>query len=285
MLFIFLHSILKTKNMESQKALISKIRKTILIVFALFCFFESFAQLDTSKITLPLSKAFIEPDIIDAMLNDEVRFRLNDSLHAPSGKNWFEFMPGNSKVLVVAPHATSQVRNGNVKRADSGTGSLAITLNKLNNCPLLFTTYLSPSDPNYYDDNAFKDSLKKLLDQLKPVIVIDLHASNPYRPYDVDFGTMNGASFLDRIDLYKLLIKAFYDNGLNNLSQDRFAADRNQTVTKYVKNKNIPCLQLEINSTWFPVESSEYLTKSFYAHRGAQLLQAISSFIKLVDSK
>jgi len=259
--------------------------RLILFTFLINYSYALFAQEEMNWIRLPLKRASIEPETIESMIRAEGLFRLNDTVHQPPDKNWFEYLPGTSKVLLLAPHATSQIREGSIKRADSGTGSLAIVLHGLNNCPILYTTYLSPSDPNYYDNNAFKDTLKALLNSLKPILVLDLHASNSYRPYDIDFGTMKGTSYLTHEDYYKRLIQSFSENGLTVLSQDRFPADKNQTNTKFVKGNNIPCIQLEINSTWFPVESANYLERSFYGHRSAQLLQAISNFINEIDGK
>ena len=69
---------------------------------------------------------------------------------------------------MVAGHATAHMREDQLKPEDRGTGSLAVMLNKLAGCPVLYTTYLSPSDPNYYDDNEFKRTLSHMIKQYAP---------------------------------------------------------------------------------------------------------------------
>src|SRR5688500_6238601 len=84
---------------------------------------------------------------------------------APATQRSFEVLPGESKVLIVAGHATSHMREGKSKEADGGTGSLALMINRLAGCPTIYATYQSASDPNYYDDNAFKAELKSLIER------------------------------------------------------------------------------------------------------------------------
>ena len=161
-----------------------------------------------------------------------------------------------------------------MKQADGGTGSVAIELNKLSNVPILYTTYCSPSDPNYYDSNEFKDTLAKFLTELKPILVLDLHGSHPFRPYDIDFGTMNGKSYLTRKDFLDSLKIAFINEGLINQSQDYYSAEKNQTITKFISGRGIPCIQLEINSNYLSANLG-----NIYGQKTAQLLQALLRFI------
>ena len=219
-------------------------------------------------------KAIITPENIDSMIVFERRFVKNENKPAPPDSSSFEFRSGTRKILFVAGHATAQKREGKTKPADGGTGSLAVELNKLLNVPVLYTVFLSESDPNFEDNNAFKDSLAKIISKLKPIIVIDLHASNTSRPYDVDFGTMKGISFLKRKDLLAKLKTVMKDEGLINQSQDFFSASKNQTITKFVHGRNIPCIQLEINGNWLQPEKG-----NLNAQKTAQLLQALFRFV------
>jgi len=222
-----------------------------------------------------LEKAIVTPSQIDTLIFLEKQFSENDSTPPPQNEKWYRFLPGkNNKVLVTAAHATSQMREGAIKRPDGGTGSLALSLNKYRNIPVLVTSYMSPSDPNYYDDNEFKDSLSKIIDELKPILIIDLHGSHPFRPYDVDFGTMKGRSMSERKYLLDSLTLELRQNGLTNLSLDYFSASTNQTITKFVWNKGYSCIQLEINSNYLSADEG-----NIYAQKTAQLLQALIRFI------
>lgn len=221
-------------------------------------------------------KAKVIPEHIDSIIFFEKKLAENYTTPAPPNKKSFDFKGGNKKILFIAGHATAHKRQGETKPADAGTGSMAIELNKLLKVPVLYTTYLSPSDPNFEDNNEFKDSLAKILIKIKPVFVIDLHGSNSFRPYDIDFGTMNGKSFLTRKDLFNNLKNVLKNEGLINQSQDFFSAAQNQTITKFVHGKGIPCIQLEINSNYISAKDGD-----LFGQKTAQLLQAL---IRFVDS-
>ncbi|MBC7827984.1 MAG: ketol-acid reductoisomerase [Chitinophagaceae bacterium] len=218
-------------------------------------------------------KARVVPDNVDSIIRFEKKFSENGSTPAPVNTKSFEFKTGNKKILFIAGHATAHIREGKIKPADAGTGSIVIELNKLLKVPVLYTSFLSPSDPNFEDQNEFKDSLAKIIAKIKPVIVIDLHGSNSFRPYDVDFGTMNGKSYLNRKDLFNALKMALKNEGLINQSQDFFSAEQNQTITKFVSRKGIPCIQLEVNSNYISAKDGD-----LFGQKTAQLLQALMRF-------
>lgn len=152
---------------------------------------------------------------------------------------WFTYLPGTSRVLIVAPHATSPMREGELRFPDGGTGSIAIMLNRLAKAPVLYTSLASPSDPNYYDDNDFKRELDRLIKTLKPTLVLDLHGSDAYRPYDIDFGTMKGASLKEKKEILLKLAEVLRKEGILNFSQDFFPAEKNATDIKWVAARGV----------------------------------------------
>jgi hypothetical protein len=244
--------------------------KLLIILFPLvFLGSKSYAQPNLAP-----PKSIIQISAIDTIISLEKIFSDNDSILAPEGKAWFEFKTGSKKILLIAPHATAQTREGKIKQPDTGTGSLAMELHKLADVPILYTTYLSPFDPNFYDDNEFKDSLSHILNWIDPVIVLDLHCSHPFHPYDIDFGTMNQKSYINREDLLLSLKSKLIEAGLINQSQDFFSAEKNQTVTKFVSKRGIPAIQLEINSNYLSAGSS-----NLESQKTAQLLEGLLKFI------
>lgn len=252
--------------------------------FFALCLIAISCTISQSQDTLSLNnirKAVIEIKDINKFIKYEKEFQENDSTPAPEGKNWFEVIEGSSKVIVTAPHATSVMRNGSIRFPDGGTGSLAKMLHDLCNVTVIYTTYLADSDPNYYDDNSFKDTLKYLLKKVNPEIVLDLHGSHPFRPYDIDFGTLSGVSVMGRDSLLDLLYTELKQNGFTNFSKDYFSASENQTITKWVYTNGFPCVQLEINSNWLMADR-EY-DNSIYPQKTAQLLQALVNYIRKFD--
>lgn len=234
------------------------------------------AWLITGCAALPPS-AIITKEHVEVAFAQEGRIAPHAAAPPPSGKPWFEIRPGKSPILLVAGHATNPRREGKVRFADSGTGGFALALAALTDSTLIYTTYASPSDPNFYDDNEFKRALKKLVETEHPRLVLDIHGSHWYRPYDVDFGTMDLKSLCGRKHYLHDLIAAFRAEGIDNLSVDYFSAATNQTVTKFVSRLGVPCVQLEMNSNVMPVPGD---TQSERPQRVAQTLQALTRFIR-----
>ena len=150
-----------------------------------------------------------------------------DTLPA-DGETWFKVLEGKARILISAPHATAQTRENESKPADAGTGALAVMLHKLSDATVIYTTCRSPSDPNFYDDNDYKRELRRLIEQKRPKLVIDLHASHWYRPYDVDFGTLGGESLGRHPGWLTRFAEILRASGLRDFSQDYFAASKNE---------------------------------------------------------
>lgn len=190
------------------------------------------------------------------------RFKAHAREFPPAGVPWFEFLDASGDVLVTAPHATAQMREGKLKGSDLGTGPLAVVLHRMAGVPVLYTTWASPSDPNYYDENPFKERLAVLVRDRKPRLVLDLHASRPDRPYDVDLGTLWGASLLGQVNLEKALRKRLAEAGIRDLSDNAFPGGRQATVMRFLHRRGVPCIQLEINARWLrPSQGPEALDR------------------------
>jgi len=209
------------------------------------------AEVSDGRIVL-FDRAFITREHVAEAMEFEAKLAKRYTQPAPQGQPWFEVLPGDAKVLVVAGHATSHHREGVFKSQDGGTGGLAVMLNRLAGCPLIINAYQSPRDPNYYDDSEFKRALKELIERDRPALVIDIHASSSGRPYDIDFGTIGGKSLLGQGEHLERLVACLRREGMRNFSQDYFAASRRGTVTRFVSEMGVPCVQLEFNSSWLP---------------------------------
>lgn len=195
------------------------------------------------------------------------------------GQPWFQLLSGRSRVLATAPHATAAIRNGRMRGPDTGTGWLAWMLHRLAGVTVLHTTCASPSDPNFYDDNDFKRRLAVRLRRQRPTLVLDLHGSHFSRPFDVDLGTMHGRSLNGRDDLRTQLRDTLVAAGVTELSDNFFPAARNATVTRWVARTGVPCMQLEVQSTWLNPGRDR-----IRAHKSARLLGALVRFCRDVDA-
>jgi hypothetical protein len=223
-----------------------------------------------------LQQASVEPTIVRSAIDLAKEIDAKSDVASPGDDDWFVVEGGvQPAVIVTAPHATKVFRDGEYRFSDGGaTAGLAAALHSACGVTAMYTTYRSPSDPNYYDDNAFKRALGELIERLHPVLLIDIHASDPLRPYDVDLGTMNGASLLGNQKLIPQLVGVFKDEGLLSISSNRFAATKNQTITKYASARNVPAIQLELSATRVSPAGG-----ALDAHRYAQTLEALVRFL------
>src|SRR5437868_1934016 len=125
----------------------------------LFC-----ASTVCAKEQIEILRAIVDvPDVKDAIsLAKELDSRKGIPL--PEGGKWFEVKRGTLPVIVTAPHATRPFREGDYRFSDGGaTGALAASLHAICGITAVYTTYDSPSDPNFYDDNEFKASVAQLI--------------------------------------------------------------------------------------------------------------------------
>ena len=223
-------------------------------------------------------KALVGIAPIEAASRDEVALnRRADCLPSP-GVPWFARLEGDTPILVTAPHVTQPFREGAYRFADGGgTGALALALGRMTGAAVIYTVDASPSDPNFYDDNDFKAAVAQQIGEKHPRLLLDIHASHSDRPYDVDLGTMDGASLLGQTDKLRELVDALHGEGIANVSLDYFSAKEHQTLTKYASTRGVPAIQLEINSTWLHPSASE-----LGAHRFSQLLQALARYAEQV---
>ncbi|GAB6041560.1 hypothetical protein [Endothiovibrio diazotrophicus] len=220
-------------------------------------------------------KALVEPAVVTAAIQLEKELNGREGVDVPPGESWFRVIRGTAPVVITAPHATRPWREGERRFSDGGgTAALAVALAEHTGAWVIHTTYEGPSDPNYYDDNAFKMALAKVIEEVHPKLLLDLHGSHPYRSYDVDFGIMGGESLLGHKKLLEGLETRLRNDGLLSLSYDRFPAAKHQTLTKFAAAHGVPAIQLEINATWVTPSAG-----NLEAQRFSRLLQALERYV------
>lgn len=225
----------------------------------------------------PPARAIIEPAHIVEAIQLQQKADAAKDRPPQNGEPWFAVREGARPIIVTAPHATSPFREGHFSDG-GGTAALAAMLHQLAGATAIYTTRAAPADPNYDDDNAFKRKLAALIADRRPLLVLDLHGSHPYRPYDVDFGTLNGASLLGKPELQQRLELSLRQQGVLNVSDNYFAASKHQTIAKFASRLGVPAIQLEISSTWLTPSDS-----NLAAHRFAQLLQALVRYAREIE--
>jgi hypothetical protein len=220
-------------------------------------------------------RALVEPKLIRSSINLEKQLNKREGVPIPQGRNWFEVIEGQSPVIITAPHSTRPFREGKRRFSDGGgTAALAAALANLTGVTAIYVTYEGPSDPNYYDENAFKAELARLIESTHPLFVLDIHGSHPYRSFDIDIGTMQGASLLGNQKLLFNLIDHLRLEGISSLSYNRFEASKNETIIKFASRHGVPAIQLEINTTYVSPSVG-----NLEAQRYSKLIQSLARFI------
>ncbi len=217
----------------------------------------------------------IEPDQVVAAIDLATLLDSRQRQPRPPGEAWFELLRGSQPVIVTAPHATRPFRAGRFRFADGGgTAALARALHQTCGATVLYTVWDSPADPNFDDDNEFKARLGELIAELRPVMVLDVHGSNAFRPYDIDLGTMHGQSVAGEPAIVPQLVAALRGAGLVNVSDNRFPAARNRTITRYAHARGVPAVQLE-----FSVTRTSPQDGPLAGHLFAQALEGLARFL------
>ena len=228
------------------------------------------------------SAAIIEPKLVRSSIAIEKQLNDRQGVPMPPGEESVKLVPGTRPIIITAPHSVRPFRNGKYRFSDGGaTAAYAIALAELVGAHVIYANYENGTDPNYLDDNEFKRELAGLIERVNPVLVLDIHGSNPMRSYDLDIGTMNGESLLGQEALVTDLIDTLAKEGIFSISYNRFSASKQQTIAKFASKRGVPTLQLEVNATYL-MPSEGHIE----AQRYAILLQAFSRYIsKSVLSK
>ena len=190
-----------------------------------------------------------------------------------SKKPGFVIVPGTVPLIVSAPHAINQFREGQTKWADKYTGSLALLLHELTGCHLIYASGYTGGDPNYdsLEINPYQKALIDYVKEHKIPVLIDLHGASSSRPYSVEMGTApirdndnnivgdDNPSLKGHLFISKLLRLSF-EYALQRLETDApkdvwlntiFDAGSQNTVTKSVScNSETASIQLEINGQY-----------------------------------
>lgn len=221
------------------------------------------------------SAAIIEPKLVRSSIAIEKQLNDRQGVPMPPGEESVKLVPGTQPIIITAPHSVRPFRNGKYRFSDGGaTAAYAIALAELVGAHVIYANYENGTDPNYLDDNEFKRELAGLIEQVNPVLVLDIHGSNPMRSYDLDIGTMNGESLLGQEALVTDLIDTLAKEGIFSISYNRFSASKQQTIAKFASKRGVPTLQLEVNATYL-MPSEGHIE----AQRYAILLQAFSRYI------
>ncbi len=192
----------------------------------------------------------------------ELERLFSDNQYYGRGKDTFFIEEGIVPVMVSAPHAVKQFRDGKIKKADVYTGGIARYLHEVTGCHLICSGRYTENDPNYDQpgSNAYQDALLEYLNGRRIAALLDLHGVVKEREYAIELGTVPTLSEEDTsLHEYKFiadLLIGIFESSFKECSCEKksvwknkiFSAGNQNTVTKFIsENTDTVCVQLEIN--------------------------------------
>ena len=162
----------------------------------------------------------------------------------------FELLDGRGSVMLSAPHAMLQTRNGSIKCAERFTGMLCRLMHERIACPVIYKTRHLRDDANFDPVSDYRDALCRYVKAHQIGLVIDLHQMKPERHTDICIGTGRGHNLMGHTELVPAFTECFRALGAKHIAvDDPFDARSASTVCATVANQcHVPALQLEINT-------------------------------------
>jgi UV DNA damage repair endonuclease len=190
----------------------------------------------------------------------------------------YKILSGNKKILISAPHAVEQTRDGKIKFAEPETAMLAKKLNKIG-YPAIIKTKNDNDDANYDLDCPYKTALLEICKTNNICFVLDLHQLSNKREMDFCLGTgdENNRNLLE----HKIIATKTQEVALkNNFSleiNNPYAASSERTISGFCQRNNIPAMQLEINS--------RLVSSYFNANQFDDVFDVIVEILNLVEEE
>lgn len=167
---------------------------------------------------------------------------------------------GDLPILLSAPHAVKQIRNGEIKAHEFYTGAIVECLAKQIGCACITKQYLientANDDPNTDNANcSYKTAIKQFLQKYNIKLFVDIHGLSSKRDSVVDICIDKGKNINDMT--YVLALQKCIENkfGTDKSSIDKyFKASSENIMSKWVhRNFDISAIELEINGAyrWF----------------------------------
>lgn len=179
--------------------------------------------------------------------------------------NNFKIINGTLPIILSAPHAVKQCRNGKIKEEDKLTGAIVEYLCMKTGINGIIRTCNYNDDPNYENSGEalkYKEAILKLIKEKNIRLLIDVHGCTNQHGFDIELGTNYGEN-IDNDESYIEILKQEFSQLGKVAIDEEFKAERTTTVSNFIhKNSGIPCIQIEI-STKFRKEQLVEMLKVF----------------------
>lgn len=166
------------------------------------------------------------------------------------GRKSFILKKGEKHVMLSAPHAAEQTRNGRKKYGEYITGVIVNMLHDELGVPIICKEKNCGDDANRDEKCRYKTKLKKYVMKNGIRYLIDFHQMNAERAESVDIGTGKGKNVEKDPEIVRIAENAFASHGIEGVCIDEpFPAVHPYTVSAFISREcGIPCLQIELNT-------------------------------------
>lgn len=190
----------------------------------------------------------------------------------------FELLDGKGQVLISAPHAVLQTRQGSIKCAERYTGMLCRLLHERLQCPVIYKTRHLNDDANHDAVSDYREELCRYIKAKHIRYVLDLHQLAPERPMQVCICTGKQRNLFGKLSLVEDIRAAFAQRLINQVTVDNpFDASAPHTVSSTVANRcGIPAIQLELNT--------RLLMNEYHGHCFLHVLDALSDVVHRLNA-
>lgn len=203
--------------------------------------------------------------IINELRDLNYHFMLNNRNGAQIDNKNYVLKKGEIPILLSAPHAVRQYREGQVKIADYLTGPLAMYLAQKCNCSYMARVCNDNDDPNYplgvtleNVDNEYLAILRGFLQESHQLLMVDLHGCSNAWPHDLSMWSDNYGTCDEEI--IKLFASNFSMQGLSFDSGEGCLGGQVTRQAALITN----AFQLEVKRTVRSLEEQNYASlKSF----------------------
>ena len=184
-----------------------------------------------------------------------------------------------SNILLSAPHAVSQLRDGVTKFAEVETYNLIEVVKELTGASIIAKTCNLGDDANFDETSSYRDKIADMIKQKKIKYILDIHNLNLKRSQTINLGTNNGLNLGGNFTLLKRIQQIFEKNNLETTEDYPFYAGARTISSYFAKNYNVFCLQIEINSRLYKnPQDVKNLVETL-----AEVVRCIASYDKLMS--
>lgn len=178
----------------------------------------------------------------------ESRFSAHNYHGYPHKGQSYIYKEGTVPILLSVPHSVYHVREGQLKKPECYTGTIALLLQTHTNVHTFTKCFTDEDDPNYNLHSPYRNQLEEIVHQHKIALVLDVHGAKKERPFAIDIGTNHGkTASRDTIEAFKTAFVPSSQSPFIVTENHTFAAGGN-TVTNFLHQKTgVETMQIEIN--------------------------------------